>query len=138
MKREIKFRAWHTEAGKFFEPTYEGSKGKIEELNIQLNGRLGLRIFDNYLDESVFEDRFIIQQFTGLSDKNGKEIFEGDIVLDQKNDLMGVVYFYAPQFIVQTQENIPFQLAKGMVNVKNLLDTEVIGNIYENPNLLNP
>jgi len=61
--REIKFRVWDEEGNKYTMTI--SSDGKIEYYNLQ-NGSGG--------------DEYILEQFTGLYDKNGKEIYEGDIV----------------------------------------------------------
>lgn len=72
MNREIKFRVWDVENKEMlevqeldFEPTFYG-------------GRIAIRP-DQYNDYFDTED-MILMQYTGLHDKNGKEIYEGDII----------------------------------------------------------
>ena len=75
-------------------------------------------------------------QFTGLYDKNGRKIFEGDIIKCKVHEMngyrvrRGVVEYHGVGFIMNLepnswydQKNIPF-------------DCEIIGNIYDNPELL--
>jgi hypothetical protein len=65
-------------------------------------------------------------QYTGLKDKNGKEIYEGDIL---KSDIFtGQVIYYAPTFMVVEKD--------GWDMITNGEDYEIVGNIYENPELL--
>jgi hypothetical protein len=70
-------------------------------------------------------------QFTGLQDKNGKEIYEGDIV-----NLGGEINF---EVIWETSEFTLENYKRGRRIIGNILVSrgEVIGNIYENPELLN-
>ena len=75
-----------------------------------------------------------IGQWTGLLDKNGIEVYEGDILRDGKGG-NGVVIYSDPQFVVQVGNEI-YSLAEGKVNVERLEYTEVVGDIYSNAELL--
>ena len=79
-----------------------------------------------------------VGQYTGLTDKNGRRIFEGDIVycksrLDNANM---VVIFECGQFRMVLSENYrSYQTNSGFYDI-NCFDKEVIGNAYDNPELL--
>ncbi len=143
--REIKFRAWDKEEKKFFEPVYETHEGEFEDLLVTLDGRLCLYTIDGLIDESLFPNRFVLMRYTGLKDKNGREIYEGDILYvddDTKYALSGagivkwhsdfgawVAYFPEPDISSFLRGWCP-------VTDRAHLNIRVIGNIYENPELL--
>ena len=122
--REIKFRAWHLK-GKHWLPTWycrplDG--GALEDYDEDENSEGDLVGSRSVICKA---DEYVLVQYTGLHDKNGKEIYEGDICLSHG----GIV---AP--IQWSDEDCWFFFAcRQMVYP----DLEVVGNIYENPDLLN-
>ncbi|HHT5958210.1 hypothetical protein DNH64_10460 [Listeria monocytogenes] len=74
-------------------------------------------------------DDVVLMQYTGLKDKNGKKIFEGDVGWDEHNECYGVVKFEEGKFLY-VWENIAedlWEVADGI---------EICGNIHENLELL--
>lgn len=82
---------------------------------------------------SFDDDYKCIMQSTGLKDKNGKEIFEGD-VLGTKDGLLNGVIEYRSDLGMWTNSLIRYNNFERLCNVAN--SREIIGNIYENPKLL--
>ncbi|KSU19457.1 YopX superfamily protein [Lactococcus lactis subsp. lactis] len=85
-------------------------------------------------------DKFIIMQSTGLKDKNGVEIYEGDVINCRnsfRNPMTGSGSLSINRDFKIIFENGEFK-AKGFdIRLKNILSySEVIGNVYENPELL--
>ncbi len=72
-----------------------------------------------------------LMQSTGLKDKNGVDIFEGDVGWDVYGEEYGQVVFEEGCFRFETDE-----LSEALFEVND--DIEIVGNIYENPELLEP
>lgn len=131
MMREIKFRAWD-------------KKNKIMRLVITLFNKLHLDFCQYATGQSsdsivnLYYDECEIMQFTGMKDKTGKEIYEGDIVNceDGNHDLFtGVIQWdkMGARFMIYDELN------KEKFAFDYDTDSEstwLIGNIYENPNFL--
>lgn len=119
--RQIKFRAWDNQFQKW-------------ATNKEVTGSIGLEFgikdcFINIAGERMA--RWSFMQYTGLTDKKGKEIYEGDIC-NGHSDGIGVIrwtdFDCGYDYVFTDGNNV------GIWEVKSEL--EVIGNIYENPELL--
>ena len=83
----------------------------------------------NYLD-NLREDLIIIMQYTGLKDKLGKEIYEGDVV---KYSMQGDEQTF-PMEVDMFNLRLGFEEGDPYMRIDT--DVEILGNIYENPELL--
>ncbi len=122
--RQIKFRAWN-KVKKVM--CYDNEDGNADYWGGVLASNVGLI---NYYLKSP-DSEYSYMQFTGLMDKNGTEIYEGDVVRDDNDDL----------YVVKWHERIAVFFFDGHFSspIDGLEDAEVIeviGNIYENPELL--
>lgn len=139
LSREIKFRAWN-------------DSKKDWEGNFSIS-RIGsfLRLGISQSTEGIH-----VMQFTGLLDKNGKEIYEGDIIkvldrdwVDMEKDTKYLIVYYAKDSFIlineagikERESNNQNQYNQDWYEAKLFREYgrdrfEIIGNIYENPELL--
>jgi hypothetical protein len=125
--REIKFRAWDTN-----DKTWATIDGRWDfRYNMEDGYFFTVEGPENESwTEAVTEGSLILQQYTGLKDKNGREIYEGDILAGIM--LSGVVQWNnsLAKYTVQLSP-------EGWHDLSSLnYMKEVIGNIYDNPELL--
>ena len=141
----LKFRAWHKEQKRYLSVAVLDF---VEEAICVYES--GDESYDRYL-YSYFSS-FIIEQFTGLKDKNGKEIYEGDIVevptIDEIGnvDLDTLIYqkiVYEETMFLCKEVNQTKMASEGgggaslmCFFVGGLNEIKVIGNIHESPELL--
>lgn len=119
--RAIKFRAWHQKLKKWLDPYIVSIDGLG---NIDVGG--------------AETNQVIIGLFTGLTDKNGIEIFEGDIIKVQ--DYNGNWSRDGAEVVFSNDYVGGWVISNGNQNLNlgtRQIYLEIIGNIYENPELLN-
>lgn len=117
-----KFRAWLKNDKKMIEVSFIDYDTKLIGLNIDLE----VIIFD-------FDD-VILMQSTGLKDKNGQEIFEGDIV--QFFDSIYTVFYDIKEGSYRLEPHDDRWVVDYMSNFSSEESFEVVGNLYENKEYL--
>jgi uncharacterized phage protein (TIGR01671 family) len=146
MSREIKFRAWYKTDKKMLYNGYLPSKDEEGYfLSLDFNGKITVSVNDDGGKSGLWEhecsgcgEDFILMQFTGLKDKNGKEIYEGDIV-NWSSWNIGFKHIDGSEIKIIPKEVVwqegAWQLKEDIWNLAIYDNIEVIGNIYENPEL---
>jgi uncharacterized phage protein (TIGR01671 family) len=114
VNREIKFRAWDNE---------------LDCMNTDIQKET---VLGEWLEE---KERFTVMQYTGLKDKNGVEIYEGDI-LEHAYGIKARVVFVVEHAAFLAHYIINDNAEYDYLEESRMKDVEVIGNIYENPELL--
>lgn len=127
MNREIKFRAWFKPLKRMY---------KVSDLKFQRNG--DIIVITNHTG-GTYPVAYEIMQFTGLHDKNSKEIYEGDIleVVNTARDnqsFQGEVFFsddfHCWELLILPKTKDETQVGFDQISWRQL---EVVGNIYDKP-----
>ena len=112
--REIKFRAW--------------DKLNKEMFNVEIMNFQEKQVYKDIVSYRTFND-IELMEYTGLEDKNGKEIYEGDILFESSIEEYFKVIFENGSFRAEVDE-----YSLDLEDYARIC--EVVGNIYENPELL--
>lgn len=128
MNREIKFRTWDKEAKEMYDckkpiKVLVSMDNKTYAMVGDIKGTIG----------KIERESTLLMQYTGLKDKNGNEIYEGDIISDFINGSLGEVFFDEGCYLVDWEDE--FTVITLHQNIREF-DVVVVGNIYENPELL--
>ncbi|MFR6586127.1 YopX family protein [Lacticaseibacillus rhamnosus] len=126
MKREIKFRVYSDHYRKMY---------PVSNIEWDSDGRMWVTADDGKNGVELIDDEAHLMEYTGLHDKNGREIYEGDVLdiglrdQDGKPAIAPVSYAtYDAGYVLDNGGNGIWQ--------RLTEDCEVIGNIFENPELL--
>jgi len=124
--REIKFRAWHIPGERMV--YYEQYGDENYDCGYHWEGwqANAVEAINMILQKGGYDDEYVFEQFTGLLDKNAKEIYKGDIVKHGKNSDIGLIQYvdkFAAWFV-------------GTAQMSSSYGFEVIGNIHENEELI--
>lgn len=127
--KELKFRAWHKKKKKMSVVTMLQWALKypafLDEIALKIDTELQKHFWDRGEHKELSDVE--IMQYTGLKDKNGKEIYEGDILETKYNEIEVMKY---------DDEEAMFgrRFLQGTFSAKDYYGkSEIIGNIYENP-----
>lgn len=120
--RRIEFRVWDVDEKEWY---------NNEKIPYQLIDNEGVFCWADDYEWNRYPGEVLIVQYTGLKDRNGTEIYEGDIIWDAHAEIHGKVTFDEGMFCVEWATHI-----EQLFEVVSDYYAEVMGNIYEHPELL--
>lgn len=134
MSRKIKYRVWDNENKSYDDPYSYAYYAMTQD------GGLDFYCHGDHMDKAD-PDVYFIEQYTGLKDKNGKEIYEGDIIreeIDFNSKMTDGVFTYVVEW---DDDTLCYKLKADVESIHDELwevnaSVKVIGNIHENPELL--
>ena len=114
--RELKFRAW------------DGKKMIDDVIPVSDTGIVELFEYEHQVTEVE-----AVEQYTGLTDKNGKEIYEGDVV-----NIQGIKYYvdFEHGGFWFNNDNRKWKANRPFTHFQEINDAEVVGNVHESADLL--
>lgn len=131
------YRVWDILYKKWLEdePIYINKDGQVCELQATCYGG------ETWLDEDVIDHRVEVNKFTGLNDINLKMIYEGDIINYHRHvgDYFKSQIVYKTGVVIWEDDKCSFRIKHNGGDTEKLFTShriEVVGNIYENPELL--
>ena len=133
MKREIKFRGKCKNSGEWLYGYLFNYELSLTAVTPCINICIPASLEEVYSDCTVYSDT--IGQYTGLRDNSGKEIYEGDIV-SIGNNLKAVVIWFNGSFRFKDELSCKATYFEDMGVMMRDYDVCIIGNIYDNPELL--
>jgi uncharacterized phage protein (TIGR01671 family) len=140
LNRQLKFRAWDTKTKKFLETGFH-IFGEVTCFDL-----IGQHLAENLCGAKTSLERLNdvrITQFTGLLDKNGKEVYEGDVL--NVGEIVAVKFgkyydhegFLSYGYYLEFKSGNCYDLIQYVCYPDAFDDCSIIGNIFENPELLN-
>lgn len=128
--REILFRAKRIDNGEWVEGQYAFILNPLTESGEPIKHLIcnGTNIFNDEIDPET------LCQYTGLKDKNGNRIWENDIIKHEISDAIGTVKWYQEDYVGWCVDDTIIDEQQFTDEMWN--ECEVIGNIFDNPELL--
>lgn len=131
------FRAWHRKLNRYLEPHefYITPIGEVATAYFTtLDGEvIGMNSIEDFSCDDFEEGLVVLEEDTGLKDKNGKEIYEGDII--RYGSKWTLVVTYTTTWCAFELQN-PYREGFADLRHERMKTYEVIGNVHENADLL--
>ncbi len=129
-KREFSFRVWHEKKEYMYDNVAIGLAGKV----LYLRGSPKKKGADWYVSEDI-EEGIVTMQYTGMKDDRKRKIFEGDVVKVGAQEKQAQVV-WNNDFLRYELNFIEEKRVVDFSDKRSLRQIQVIGNIYENPELV--
>ena len=131
--RELKFRIWIKDEKRYYDESDEESYMIVPNGNVTYTSEAYEEDDVWFNDTTSATNDVIVEQYTGLKDKNDKEIYEGDVV-----NIQGIKYYvdFEHGGFWFNNDNLKWKANRPFTHFQEINDTEVIGNVHENADLL--